>query len=196
MKSRTVGVAVALSGASLAGSVLLIWASSSRATPEASPGKVSDGLQMSIALTDAAVKAAPIFRVNLQNVGDKDVSVNLGMMLANGKVQLPTNLRLYLKDGAGKMRELQFAEPAIAGRVDDYVVPLRVGSSYSVVLKLEDFWSPKTNDFRLKLPPGKYQISAAYQGSGAKMSNSDMKGVALMNFWKGQLSSNVLSFER
>ena len=196
MKSRTVGVGAALVMGSLVGSVLLISAFDSRAAPEASAGKVSAGLQMSLALADASPKEAPAFRVTWQNVGDTDMTLNLGVMLTNGKVQLPTNLRFSLQDGEGKARELQFAEPAIAGRVDDYVVPLRVGSTYSVVLKWGDLWSPKSQEFRLKLPPGNSQISAAYRGGGAKMHNLDMQGVALLNFWQGQASSNILAFQR
>ena len=147
MKSRAVGVGIALVMGSLVGSVLLISTSASRAAPESSWGKVSAGLHMSIALADAAAKEAPAFRVTWQNVGDKDMTLNLVIMLANGKVQLPTNLRFSLQDGEGKTRELQFAEPAIAGRVDDYVVPLRVASTYSVVLKRSDFWAPKIRSF-------------------------------------------------
>jgi len=51
--------------------------------------------------------------------------LNLGSMLANGKVMFPEAVRLSLTDPAGYARELHFFDrryPGIAGRVDDFIV--------------------------------------------------------------------------
>lgn len=199
MKYKTVGFFTAVSVCSLLGIFLLVSTSSSQIATGQQSGSLSDGLQMSISLVGSAKVDSPAFRVALQNVGEKDVTLNLGEMLANGKVQLPDNIRLNLKDATGKTRELHFSDkryPGVAGRVDDYVVPLRSGSSYTLLLKLEQFWSPETKEFTLKLNPGRYQVSAQFEGSGAKTHNIGSEGIALMNFWKGKLQSNVLTFER
>jgi hypothetical protein len=45
----------------------------------------------------------------------------------------------------------------------------------------------------LKLEPGRYEISAQFQGDGAEHVNSDMQGMKLMDFWKGKLQSNVVA---
>lgn len=158
-----------------------------------------DGLQMSISAADSQNLDVPEFQVALRNAGKQDVTLNLGCMLANGKVQLPQNISLNVTDAPGKTRKLKFFDrryPAIAGRVDDYVVPLRAGSSYTLKLSLDQFWSPDTKEFELKFFPGKHQISAQFDGSGAKTGNLDVPGIKLMNFWLGNVQSNIMMVER
>ena len=162
-------------------------------------GAPVDGLQMSISAGDSSNVDVPKFQVAMRNLGRRDVVLNLGIMLANGKVQLPDRIRLNLTDASGRTQELRFFDkryPAIAGRVDDYVVPLRIGSTYTVTFDLDQFWSPDTKDFQLRLPSGKYQIAAQFEGVGAKTSNLDMPGMKVMNFWMGKLQSNALAVAR
>lgn len=157
-------------------------------------GAVSDGLQMALSISRAGNRGDPEFEVTIRNVGEEDVSLNLGSMLANGKTQLPGKIHLQLKDGTGQTRELDFSDrrhPGVAGRVDDYVVPLRSGSSYTLKLRLDQFWSPGTREFDLKLKPGRYRVSARFQGGGAETSNEDMAAMKRMNFWIGTLQSNT-----
>jgi hypothetical protein len=138
------------------------------------------------------------FDVTIQNVGDKDTILNLGSMLANGKVHWPTALLLSLTDAKGNTRELQFFDkrhPAIIGRLDDMTVSLPRGAAYILRLSLEHYCSLNTKDFALRLAPGRYQITARFEGKGADHVNLDMAGIALMNFWKGTLRSSVLDFE-
>ena len=162
-----------------------------RPDPQASNAE----LRMSIiATTPQKAKGIPVFRVTLENVGDKDAVLNLGIMLANGKVLLPDAIHLILIDSRGKSRELHFSDrryPGIAGRVDDYIIPLRTGSTHTFKLSLDDFWCPKTKEFRLKLKPGVYRVRSELTGKGAHFVNGDMEGVKLMNFWKGILQSDV-----
>ena len=162
-------------------------------------GAPVDGLQMSISAGDYSNVGVPKFQVAVRNLGARDVVLNLGIMLANGKVQLPDRIRLNLTDAGGRTRELHFFDkryPGIAGRVDDYVVPLRVGSTYTVTFDLDQFWSPDAGDVQPRLPPGRYQIAAQFEGVGAKAGNSDTPGMKLMNFWTGKLQSNALTVER
>jgi len=164
----------------------------------ADPQANSVELRMSIiAITPQKAKGIPVFRVTIKNVGDKDAMLNLGIMLANGRVLLPDAIRLILIEPDGKSRELHFADrryPGIAGRVDDYAVPLRAGSAYTLRLSLGDFWCPKTNEFRLDLKPGAYRVCSELAGTGALCANPDMEGMKLMNFWKGALQSDVTVF--
>jgi hypothetical protein len=102
-------------------------------------------------------------------------------------------------DASGKTRNLKFFDqryPGVAGRVDDYLVPLRVGSSYTLKLSLDQFWSPDTKEFEMKFFPGEYQITAQFEGGGAKTSNLDLPGIKLMNFWLGNLQSNIVVVKR
>lgn len=79
--------------------------------------------------------------------------------------------------------------------VDDFTVALRVGATYAFAVSLDEYWSEATKEFGLKLTPGRYRISAWFDGNGAMVGNVDMKGVALLSFWKGTVRSSVLEFE-
>ncbi|MFL6230443.1 MAG: hypothetical protein ACJ741_16855 [Pyrinomonadaceae bacterium] len=162
-------------------------------------GAVGDGLQMSIASVGPRLSETPQLQVMFRNVGEHDITLNLGVMLANGKVQLPNRIGFNLTDSAGRTRKFDFFDgryAAVAGRVDDYVVPLRAGSTYALNLGLDKFYSSGTNEFASKLPAGKYQITAQFEGVGAQALNLDTPGIGLMNFWKGTLQSNTLMFEK
>jgi hypothetical protein len=154
---------------------------------------------MSISAAGSSKADVPEFQVAFRNAGERDVTLNLGLMLANGKVQLPIRIGLSLTEASGKTWKLSFFDrryPAISGRVDDYVVPLRAGSIYALKISFDQYWSSDTKEFALKLPPEKSQITAQFEGDGAKTDNLDMPGIKLMNFWTGKLQSNVLEIER
>ncbi len=126
------------------GTVFLLTAGEAQTSIRPDPQTSNAELRMSIiAITPQEAKGIPVFRVTVENVGDKDVVLNLGMMLANGRVLLPDAIRLILVDPDGKSRELHFADrryPGITGRVDDYAVPLRAGSANTLRLSLGNFW--------------------------------------------------------
>ncbi len=154
---------------------------------------VASSLRMSLSpVTPEKPGEFTVFRVSLENAGDKDLMLNLGMMLANGKVMMPTAIHLILVDAKGGSRELLFSDrryPGVAGRVDDFIVPLRAGSTYSLCLSLNDYWCPKTKEFQIALRAGEYRIHAVLDGQGAQHVNSDTAGMKLMNIWQGRLSS-------
>jgi hypothetical protein len=163
-------------------------------------GPVSGGLRMAISsiISGNLPREHTAFYVAIQNVGDADIVLNLGQMLANGKVMFPKAIRLTLTDAQGKTRELHFSDkryPVVAGRVDDFTVALRSGSIYALRVSLDQYWSPETKEYVLTLSDGRYRISARLEGQGAKSVNIDMQGIALMNFWKGTVQSNSFEFE-
>src|SRR6185437_5350242 len=160
-------------------------------------GLPNDGLQMSL-FVKTKRKSDIEFNVTIRNIGEKDVVLNLGMILANGKFQLPDKISLHVTDETGNSRELHFSDKrfsGIAGRVDAYVVPLRARSTYSLVLRLDQFISPATGEFDVKLKGGKYKIRAKFHGEGVREINNDTQGIELMNFWKGNLHSNTVLIE-
>ena len=160
-------------------------------------GRVAtDGIEMSLISTDPS---GHNLQVSFQNVSDRDVTLNLGFMLANGKVQLPGYIHLRVSDSSGHERVFEFADKkhgAIAGRVDDYVLPLRVGSVYTLKVTLDQFWCQETNEFEIPLMRGKNRLTAQFEGRGANHVNLDMPGIKLMNFWLGKVESNTLVIER
>jgi hypothetical protein len=159
-------------------------------------GQANDGVQMS--LSSVNLNGSEL-QVALRNVADHDVTLNLGVMMANGKVQLPNYVSLNLTDSQGRTRVFTLADKKhsfIAGRLDDYVVPLRVGSMYTLKLNLDQFWCQEREEFEITLPRGKSFLTARFQGRGAEAVNLDMRGIRLMNFWLGNVESNTLTIER
>lgn len=163
-------------------------------------GSATAGLRMAISLVTERTEPAetPKFHIVIENIGDSDVVINLGSMLSNGKVMFPDAVRMVLTDSQGATRELQYFDrryPGVAGRVDDFIVSLRAGSLYAIRVSLDQYWSSATKEFGLKLPRGRYRIEARFEGQGARFLNLDTPGIALLNFWKGTVRSNSLTFE-
>ena len=155
-------------------------------------------VKVTIRVADPQNAASLRFYVTFENVGATDTVLNLGMMLANGRVQQPSAVRLALTDPNGRVRELQFSDkryPGVAGRVDDYVVPLRTGSAYMVKLSLENFWCPKTSEFTLQLKPGKYAVRAEFTGQEAQIVSLGNKDVKFLPFWTGTVKSDAAQFD-
>jgi len=169
--------------------------SSSKAALRARSGVAVDGLEMSLLVLPSAKPEDPEFEVSIQNVGARDVSLNLGCMLANGKTMIPLKITLLLVDETGKQWSLSLPSPNIAGRADDYVVPLRAGSTYSVRFRLDQVGSPATKEFRIKLPSGKCEFTAEFEGTPVVRPNLDMQGMELMKFWLGKLRSNTVTIQ-
>ena len=154
-----------------------------------------EGLRLSVLSISGDSIDAIRLRVALNNVSDKDTVLNLGMMLGNGRVQLPTAVRLILTDSGGDTRKLHFPVPNVGGRVDDFIVPLRAGSTYTLRLSLKDYWCPESKEFPLKLAPGSYGVCAEFIGTQAQHLNEDTEVLMFMPFWTGKLKSEVAQLQ-
>lgn len=162
-------------------------------------GQSAHGLRLGISVSPSNLsRTAAEFSLALENTGDADFVLNLGSMLANGKVMFPDAIRLILSDPGGNTRELAFFDrryPVVAGRVDPFVVPLRAGSTYVLRTSLNQYFIPATNNFDVMLASGRNRIAARFEGQQARSANPDMQGVALLNIWKGTVESNVVEFD-
>src|SRR5262245_38573956 len=151
-------------------------------------GPSSDGLRIAISATSATLPSTkPEFLILIQNISTTDFVVNLGYMLANGKVMSPRAVRLLLTSPAGDRRELKFFDrryPGLSGRIDDFTVALRAGADYEFPVTLNQDWSDPANNFGMKLGPGRYRIEARFEGRGASYLNLDTPAIGLMNFRK------------
>ncbi len=133
-----------------------------------------------------------------ENVGNIDTFLNLGMMIGNGKTLLPEAVRLVLTDVNGQVRELHFFDrkhAGVGGRIDDYAVPIRAGSAYTLRLSLQDYYCPKSREFVLNLKPERYSVRVKFAGKGPQYLNVDTAGLKFMPFWTGKLESNVAKFQ-
>jgi hypothetical protein len=90
---------------------LLSLAGSISAGPQS--GQVNREVEMNVHLDAAAVgeSKVPKFRVELQNAGEDDLILNLGITLANGRKQYPKDIVLLLTDSQGKARRFELKEP-------------------------------------------------------------------------------------
>ena len=110
---------------------------------------------------------------------------------------LPTSLDLILTDPAGRARELRYFSPPQRysrmnpGKLDDYILALRSGSTYGFSLHLDEYWCPTTKEFSLRLSTGQHQIQARLNAGAARMSTGDL---ALLRFWRGTVQSTPVSF--
>lgn len=173
--------------------LLSIGFGSPRSQTTAACGNPTKGVQMCLTSFGSNLELA------FRNVGDRDVALNLGVMMANGKVQLPNRIAIKFTDAQGKTRLFKFSDkryPGVAGRLDDYVLPLRAGSMYTLQLTLDQFWCQETKEFSVPLLSGNNYLTAQFEGTGAHAVNLDMPGIKLMNFWLGNVESNVLAMRR
>ena len=158
-----------------------------------------DGVKLKVSIRVANPENIDSLRLyaTFENVGDIDTFLNLGMMLGNGKTLLPEAVQLVLTDVNGQVRELHFFDrkhPGVAGRVDDYAVPIRAGSAYTLRLSLQDYYCPKSREFVLNLKPERYSVRVKFAGKRPQYLNVDTAGLKLMPFWTGKLESNVAKF--
>src|SRR5690242_7739273 len=107
-------------------------------------GLAVNGLQLCLAGSGSNL------HLTFANVGERDVTLNLGIMLGNGKLQSPTQNAIKFSDGQGKVRRFQFYDKrysGVGGQVDDYLVPLPMRSTYTLQLSLDQFWCQETKEF-------------------------------------------------
>ena len=159
----------------------------------------AEGLRIGIsAATSTIPSQGAKFIVALQNTSDSDFVVNLGVMVSNGKAMLPSAVHLLLTDRVlGRTLKLQFCggPRGLSSRLDDYIVPLQAGATYAFPASLDKYCNRATTEFGVKLLPGRYGISARFDGQGATTHSLDMQGVALLNFWRGTIQSDILEFD-
>jgi hypothetical protein len=173
--------------------VLIAGLGSPQSQATAACGHPSNGVQMCLTSSGSDLELA------FRNIGNRDVTLNLGVMMSNGKVQLPDRIAIRFTDAQGKTRLFKFGDkryPGVAGRLDDYVVPLRVGSMYTLQLTLDQFWCEETKEFSIPLSAGDNYLTAQFEGTGANVVNSDVPSIKFMNFWLGNVESNILTMRR
>jgi hypothetical protein len=83
----------------------------------------------------------------------------------------------------------------VAGRLNPYIAWLRAGSTYTLDIGLDQFWSPETKEYELKLAPGDYQIFLEFEGREPDLLSHEQQ-INKMNFWKGTLKSNTLAIRK
>ena len=133
------------------------------------------------------------FNVTLQNVGKKDLVLNLGMMLANGKEQYATAVKLIFADPNGKSYEFRNnigRHPGIAGRVDPFLVPLARGCTYALRVDFDNYWFVPVG---ISLPKGKYHAAAIFEGKALDFKDTNL--YTRDTYWAGVIKSKEVLFK-
>lgn len=177
--------------------LLLAVAACSLAAEETAPpvaGSVKEPVALQLSVAPGSLDQPLAFHLIVENRSETDVIVNLGQMLANGKVMMPDAVRLMVQDAAGNSRELLFADHRFAGvrgKVESYLVPLRARSAYSLNLSLQDYWCPGTNGTKefqpITLQPGEYHVHAVLESKAVR------DGIKGTNVWKGTSTSAAIA---
>ena len=99
----------------------------------------------------------------------------------------PVALRLLAIEGKNTTR-LIYAVPRVAGRLDPFVVPLPVGSSYTLLCPLDKFVVTEGGHFDFTAKD--YRFKAELVGQPVTKTRTDLQGFTLMQFWQRTVQSN------
>jgi len=122
-------------------------------------------VSLTLACQQSSDRATNNLALSLRNTAAEDIAVVLGSAIGNGRTYMIEGLTLQLQRVAGVSGEEYRYRPrsypaAVAGRVDDWILPLIVGASFSLTLAADDFVSatyerpkafPSEGDIRLQL---------------------------------------------
>jgi hypothetical protein len=170
----------------------------------AQKGDAVDGVQLSISENGLIKAGVPKLQVVFRNVTDRDINLNLGYIggfsprpckLDNRDISCTFNFKLNVTDRDGATRTYTFRGMSyVAGRLDPYIIYLRAQSTFTLELGVDQFWSPATGDFQpLALSRELYRLSLEFEGSEPGPVNTGQAYISKMIFWKGKITSNVLS---
>ncbi|MCK4823160.1 ankyrin repeat domain-containing protein, partial [bacterium] len=160
------------------------------------PGEELDGLRIGISQVKRPEQNdydKPRFNVALQNIGKKDLVLNLGIMLANGKEQYATAVKLIFTDHNGKSYEFRNnigRHPGIAGRVDPFLVPLAGGCTYALRVDFDNYWLVPVGT---SLPKGQYHVAAVFEGKALDFKDTDL--YTRDTYWAGVIKSKEVLFK-
>jgi uncharacterized protein (TIGR03067 family) len=148
-------------------------------------GMPRNGLRLGLYLAEGDGDGPARLMVVLENRGAEDLVINLGIMLGNGKKQVPMAIRLIFTDSGGRRHIVRPSAPRIAGRVDPFAVPLPAGCRYAKA-------SRDVEELTDRLAPGRYRVRAEFVGKsvGKKDVNEDTAGLAMITYWTGTIQSD------
>jgi hypothetical protein len=163
-------------------------------------GKAVNGLQISLSL-DASVVAAhvPALKLDLQNVGTTDMTVNLG-----GGCEWPNptdSVALILLDSTGISKRLTFQYKAsgCAGGMGNLAPTLPPGGAFSTPIELDSYkifprsLTPDGSGYeRGWQPGGKYTLEAELKDMGGTIHPSTNGHGQTYFWWGGTVTSNRL----
>jgi hypothetical protein len=148
--------------------LLLLGSSSSAQEPNSDDwGSAVDGLEMRISVDRGATEQSkvPKFRVELRNVGGKDLLLNLGAKSRDGRRQYLTAVSLILENAEGRSEWLELKKTVPGGDATETLsLPLPVGAIFSLPVDLDDYRVTTSKELDHNLKPGTYLVAAHLNG--------------------------------
>jgi hypothetical protein len=136
---------------------------------------------------------SPAFRITLLNDGSTDASVVLGMSIGNGRRYVATSLVVELRRGQDAPIEQYLpggGPPAVAGRVDPWIVALPIGSEFSLTQLADKFLTMQGD--ALRLPAGESFVRARVIRYSGHRYNPESVGPGLVRVFDGELQTEWL----
>lgn len=146
----------------------------------------------------------------MQNVGNKDIAVNLGYMFPNGD-KFPDAVKLILTDSKGneKVYELMGVGGVGGTRPTDYLVPLRKGALFRFEKTLGNYLravdeNQADYEFLQRSRNGAFRLKAEFMGKVANRSvqapvrilgTADKSEASTYPVWTGKVQSNEVTVE-
>ncbi len=134
------------------------------------------------------------FRFTLQNVSPSPTAVVIGIVLGNDRKYLLQHVRLRVRREGAADKLLEYFDPsvpAIAGRVDPWLLTLPPGSSYSMTVPAKHFGLQPTFVPEGFSTPAEVQLHFTTQEIASP--NLDLQGLRFIHVWVGMLSSNWIA---
>lgn len=156
---------------------------------------IPDGLTLKVSGGWIGRTAQPGLAIEISNESDRDISLNLGMVFGMNQCMHPSAIKVIITDDSGNTRTYRVPDFRVAGRVDDYLVPLRRGGSYRLGLPLGDL---VTDSFNFPPPspaPGKCQARVELDSAPRRSINSGTEGMRVVDLWTGKLQSELTEIE-
>jgi hypothetical protein len=128
------------------------------------------------------------FTVVFLNISTNNLLLNGGQMLGNGS-QSWDSLEAELKNEAGQRisMTLHWGVGGVSGRIYFLGIPLRAGSSYSLLVSPNDYYVGAGE----RIKPGKYEIRFVYHGRQSSCRDSTQMPAC----WEGEVHSKSLTFD-
>jgi len=157
-------------------------------SPSSAPAKSGSAPPAGLRLTIDRVSRESA-EVSFENADKNPIVLNLGVMLGNGRTLIPEQIHFVVADASGKSRELRWKGYGVAGRLDDFLVPLMPTAKYSMTLSLRDY--VEVDDRKsASLAPGD-TIHAAFEGVAPSHINEG--AIPDLPIWKGKIMSDSTS---
>jgi len=125
----------------------------------------------------------------IRNGGTLDSAVIFGSVLANGGRYMVNGMTLQVATGSDSAVRQGMYSPRhypsmIAGRIDDWIVPLPMGASYTLTLDAADFIVDNKERMEELPRDGRLSLRLPIRPPNASQ-NSDVPGLALFRVWTG-----------